>query len=287
MTTTTGLPRVRDHVRPLPPASVPAPTWHHAEVIEHRPAGDRYRYLRLAAATIAESARAGQFVMLTAARDGEAGPVLPRPMAIYRRDPEAGTIDIVYGVVGGGTRALAGFTEGETMLVVGPLGRGFQIPAGTRRVLLGGRGIGICSLTTVAQELANRPTEVFALSSARTPHALIGGDLYRACGATVAEVTDSAGTSSVDALRALLTTRLDATPPDLIMTCGSDRLAWMFRDLATRWHADVQVSLEAHMACGLGYCHGCASGTRGGPEESPLICADGPVFGLPDVGGQG
>nr|WP_239081874.1 hypothetical protein [Streptomyces sp. SID9727] len=34
------------------------------------------------------------------------------------------------------------------------------------------------------------------------------------------------------------------------------------------------------MACGLGYCHGCATGTRGGPEESPLICKDGPVFRL-------
>jgi len=42
----------------------------------------------------------------------------------------------------------------------------------------------------------------------------------------------------------------------------------------------VQVSLEAHMACGLGYCHGCATGTRTADEESPLICRDGPVFRL-------
>jgi dihydroorotate dehydrogenase electron transfer subunit len=38
------------------------------------------------------------------------------------------------------------------------------------------------------------------------------------------------------------------------------------------------VSLEAHMACGLGYCHGCSSGAPGLAEEAPLVCRDGPVF---------
>ena len=32
------------------------------------------------------------------------------------------------------------------------------------------------------------------------------------------------------------------------------------------------------MACGLGFCHGCAAGRPGLPAETPLVCRDGPVF---------
>ncbi|MDX3107930.1 hypothetical protein ACIBO5_02685 [Nonomuraea angiospora] len=261
--------------------SRPRPTWHHAPVVDHFPLTDRYRYLRLEAPSIARSAAAGQFVMLTAAREDEGGPVLPRPMAIYRRDAEAGVIDIIYGVVGAGTRRLATFLPGERMLVVGPLGQGFQIEPRTKRMLLIGRGIGTCSLTTLAQDHAETGVEIIAVSSGRDDDSVIGGALYREYRAgAVYEVTDAAGSSSVDHLYARLTVDLDGDPPQQIMICGSHRLTELARALGERWQAGVQVSLEAHMACGLGYCHGCATGTRSGPEESPLICKDGPVFWL-------
>ncbi|MFF5987120.1 iron-sulfur cluster-binding protein [Prauserella flavalba] len=34
------------------------------------------------------------------------------------------------------------------------------------------------------------------------------------------------------------------------------------------------------MACGLGYCRGCAAGGGDGTQEAPLVCRDGPVFRL-------
>ncbi|MEV8311732.1 dihydroorotate oxidase electron transfer subunit [Streptomyces flavidovirens] len=281
MITTENGRAVRDSVVPLASSQDerPVPTWHRATVLASRPHADRYHFLRLDAPSIARSCQAGQFVMLTAARDGERGPVLPRPMAIYSRDRQSGTVDIIFGVVGDGTRTLMSFRPGEKMLVVGPLGQGFRIHPGTRRILLAGRGIGSCSLTTVVQDCADTPVEVVAVASGRHANAVIGGEFYRAAGARrVYEVTDAAGTSTVDHLRQRLTTDLDDAAPQQIMTCGSERLARLCEELGSRWDADVQVSLEAHMACGLGYCHGCATGTRSGPEESPLICKDGPVF---------
>ncbi|MEV0052582.1 dihydroorotate oxidase electron transfer subunit [Saccharopolyspora shandongensis] len=264
----------------LPAVQRPKPTWEHASVLHHEPIGDRYRALRLQAPKIATTAQAGQFVMLTVARNGETAPALPRPMAVYRRDPEAGTLDVLYGVVGDGTRKLAGFQPGEEMLVVGPLGRGFTIDSHVHSVLLLGRGIGTCSLTTVAQDNAARGVDTIAVTSARHHGALIGAQAYREFGAkAVYEVTDEAGTSSPDALFATLTEDWDQQPPQLILVCGSQRLTTLAAELAQRWPAALQVSLEAHMACGLGYCHGCASGARSEGEESPLICTDGPVFG--------
>jgi dihydroorotate dehydrogenase electron transfer subunit len=278
-----------DALRVLPPApgERPEPTWHHATVLAHRAAGGRHRFLRLHAPSVARTARPGQFVMITVARPGEQGPVLPRPMAVYRRDPAAGTLDVVYGVVGEGTRRLASRRVRERLLVVGPLGQGFRVRRTTSRVLLVGRGIGTCSLTTVAQDLAGTGTEVVAVTSARNADSLVGEDLYRALGAhAVHAVTDADGSSGVPVLRARLLAALDATPPHQIMTCGSRRLTRLCRELGARWGAEVQVSLEAHMACGVGYCHGCATGTRGGPEESPLICRDGPVFRLHHTAGE-
>ncbi|MEO3850310.1 dihydroorotate oxidase electron transfer subunit [Streptomyces sp. B8F3] len=274
---------VTDSVTPLPGSGTdrPAATWHRAQVLASTPHGRGHHFLRLEAPSIARTCQAGQFVMLTAARDEDTGPVLPRPMAVYARNPQAGTIDILLGVVGAGTRRLASFRPGERMLVVGPLGRGFRITRGTRRVLLVGRGIGTCSLTTVAQECVGTEVEIVAVASGRSADRVVGADVYRAAGVTrLHEVTDDTGSSEVTRLRDMLTADLDQAPPQQIMTCGSERLTRLCEQLGRRWAADVQVSLEAHMACGLGYCHGCATGTRSGPEESPLICADGPVFRL-------
>jgi dihydroorotate dehydrogenase electron transfer subunit len=268
---------------PLGPsdASRPSPTWCHAEVLVNRRHTHRYWHLRLAAPSIAALAQPGQFVMLTAAKDGSAGPVLPRPMAIYTRDADTGVVDVMYAVVGDGTRALSTFTPGENMVVVGPLGQGFVIRPDTERLLVIGRGIGTCSLTSVAQDLAGRPVEVFAVTSGRDPGSVIGADLFRAHGAAaVWAVSDSDGSSAVDALRTRTCDALDDQPPQQILTCGSDRLARLSAELGTRWDAWVQVSVEAHMACGLGYCHGCATGAPTDTEESPLVCRDGPVFSL-------
>ncbi|MGO2596284.1 iron-sulfur cluster-binding protein [Glutamicibacter ardleyensis] len=262
----------------LPRKPRPRATAGHYQVIDHRPLGDRYMALTLHAPAIAESAQPGQFLMLTAARKGEATPALPRPMAIYSTDDDSGNIEVFYGVVGSGTERLKSFRVSEEMFVVGPLGRAFEIEENVQRVLLIGRGIGTCSLTTVAQHNAKRNLQITAVTSARDSTALIGADFYRDNGAKVYEVTDVEGTSTPEALFATLTSDLDSNPPQVIMTCGSERLTKLCEALASRWDAKIQVSVEAHMACGLGYCHGCASGARSEGDESPLICNDGPVF---------
>jgi dihydroorotate dehydrogenase electron transfer subunit len=220
--------------------------------------------------------------MLTVARPGEPAPVLPRPMAIYGVDPGRGTVDVVYRVVGEGTSRLTGWRSGEPMVTVGPLGRGFVLRETMKRILLLGRGIGTCSLTSLAAEACAQGVRVVAVASARNPDALIGPDDYRAYGVEeVIDVVDSDGSSAVDVLAA----RLDAAcrdGVDEIFVCGSGRLLAAAADIADRTGAGVQVSLEAHMACGLGFCHGCAAGRPGLPHETPLVCADGPVFRYPD-----
>lgn len=259
---------------------VPAtPTLVDAPIVEHRALADRYWLLRLRAPAVASHARPGQFVMLTVAHADEPGPVLPRPMAIYAVDREGGTFDVVYGVVGSGTRHLTSFVSGQAITTVGPLGRPFVLHRVTRRILLVGRGIGTCSLTALALMAAGRGVETTALDSARHPAALIGDRAYgRASLRALIQVTDSTGTSAPSQVRRQLVRELDPQAPEQIFVCGSRRLTDLCAALGRRWDAEVQVCVEAHMACGLGYCHGCSTGTRSAQAEAPLVCRDGPVF---------
>lgn len=249
-----------------------------APVVANRPVGDRYWKLSVHAPEVAEHCEPGQFVMVTVARGPGRGPVLPRPMAVYATDPGTGRADIVYSVVGSGTRALTGFGAGDVLGIVGPLGRGFDLPeAGT---LLLGRGIGTCSLTLLAERAAARDLRVTTVASGRHPGAIVGAGQYRRYGVTCLPVHDADGSSTPEHLERLLHELLDDDPPRLIAACGSSRLEALALRLASPWGAEVQVALEAHMACGLGYCHGCSTGSRSEGAESPLICRDGPVFRL-------
>ena len=266
-------------LRPLPRVPGTPAAAVDAAVVLNRPLADRYRLLRLKAPEMA-AATPGQFTMVTVTRDPSRGPVLPRPMAVYDVDRSAGSVDIVYSVGGEGTRSLAEFTTGQRLGVVGPLGRGFDLPEQGRRLLLLGRGIGTCSLTLLARRAGESGRRVTAVVSGRHPGAVVGADLLRQIDADVIAVDDVAGTSRPDALWRHLTSHLGGSTPSLVATCGSARLENLAIRLARRWAADVQVSVEAHMACGLGYCHGCSTGGTGAETEAPLVCRDGPVFRL-------
>ncbi|HEY3688527.1 MAG TPA: hypothetical protein VGL93_36145 [Streptosporangiaceae bacterium] len=261
----------------LEAADRPAPATLDADVLANEHLDDRYWKLSIAAPHVARAYLPGQFVMLTVTRSVRSGPVLPRPMAIYDADAATGRVDIVYSVVGAGTRALTSFGAGERIGVVGPLGRGFTPPPGD--LLLLGRGIGTCSLTPLARTDGTART-VTAVASGRHPGAILGREVYAAHGARVLPVHDGDGSADPAVLEPRLRGLLDAAPPALIAACGSARLEALALRLAAAWGADVQVALEAHMACGLGYCHGCSTGDRTAAAEAPLICRDGPVFRL-------
>jgi dihydroorotate dehydrogenase electron transfer subunit len=249
-----------------------------APLTVHRHLTDRYWRLELQAPQVARTVQPGQFIMITPARRSETWPVLPRPMAVADVDAESGEIAILYGVVGAGTRHLSDFAVGESLATVGPLGRPFELPPSGGSLLLLGRGIGSCSLTLLASLAGRTGLRVHAVVSGRSPQATVGADVYRAHDIDPLVVFDSDGTSAPDAVRARL--RAQGQRADIIAVCGSRRLIRLAHELGREWGAQVQVSLEARMACGLGYCHGCSTGSDSAAAEAPLICRDGPVFRL-------
>jgi len=275
-------------VRPRSAVPRPQPVWDDAEVLVHEAVGERYRRLVLASDTIAATAQAGQFLMVTVPPNAGDTILLPRPMAIHRRRPAhggaAGTVELIYGVVGRGTRALAAVPVGGTLQLTGPLGRGFEFPCGAGSALLIGRGVGICGVMGAAEDAAVAGIRTTMVLSGRSAAQLLGRIDSAELGVRVIEATDDDGSSDVATLGERLRGHFDSaapdrTPPDVVMVCGAGVLARLAAELGAHWGVPVQASLEAHMACGLGYCHGCAAPVRTDPSvEGPLVCADGPVF---------
>lgn len=257
----------------------PVPVTAQARVVSNTPMGGRNYRLVLAAGEIARTALPGQFVMVTIPDGPGRRFLLPRPMAIHRRRQTAGTIDLVVKAAGPGTAALAAIPAGASLGVTGPLGRGFDITAAHRSVLLIGRGIGVCALMTVAEEARDRGAAVRAVLSAQRMDSVIGGDDARDLGVAAMAVDDASGTSAPAEVGRSLRSVYGEHGPDAIMVCGSDRLTKLAAELGGIWDADLQVSVEAHMACGMGYCHGCVlPGPTAAGREGLLACADGPVF---------
>jgi dihydroorotate dehydrogenase electron transfer subunit len=220
----------------------------------------------------------GQFIMIKPTRDVDIHPLLPRPMAVYRYLPSSAEFEIVYRVIGTGTRVMSERQSGEAAELVGPVGQCFRLVDDLEGLLVIGRGIGTCSITSAAELAAAGGARVYGVVSARRPDALIGLDLFAELGAQVLAVTDREGTSDPAHVAAFVDPLVRAGRIQQILVCGSNRLIELAHRLAVPWGIDVQVSLEARMACGIGYCHGCSHGAVGESEEAPLVCREGPVF---------
>jgi dihydroorotate dehydrogenase electron transfer subunit len=128
-------------------------------------APDLYR-LTVQAPDIAGAARPGQFVMIRAGQGYD--PLLRRPFSIHQV-AAGGSLQILFKVVGKGTKLLAAMDAGQSLDMIGPLGQGFT-PRPQQPVCLVGGGVGIAPLLFWAKELLRNiaPQEIVVLLGART-----------------------------------------------------------------------------------------------------------------------
>lgn len=89
---------------------------------------------------IAEEARPGQFVSVYCHDESR---LLPRPISICEIDKENKSLRLVYRAAGAGTVEFSGYGPGDTLRLVGPLGNGFPLDKGYKKVFLIGGGIGV------------------------------------------------------------------------------------------------------------------------------------------------
>lgn len=274
-----------------------------ALVVENRPVVEGIHEIVLRVPIPWGPALAGQFVQLHCPPRESFG--LPRPFSLAdcRLDGAEAVLSIVYGVVGGRTQALARMRAGETIDLVGPLGRPFTRLPGRRPVLVGG-GRGIAPILMLARQWsAPRADDAIDAASpqplmiygARSASMLVPVDAAP-CPLWIATDDGSAGSAgSVLDLLEQLAGRGELVPArDAIHACGPNvMLAALSRWCEPRG-IPCQVSLETHFGCGLGICAGCAIPLRAGTREAStafdrfvFACREGPVFDAAQVEWEG
>jgi dihydroorotate dehydrogenase electron transfer subunit len=257
---------------------------HLCQVAEHRWVNARYKYLRLACpAPLARATSAGQFYQLACPVSEAEAPFLRRPMSVYGIGPEDERIEFLYHVKGPGTRALERLGAGERLTMIGPLGVGFSFSAQWKRVLLVARGVGLATMAPLVPLAARAGVAVTAFLSARSPSDLMREEFLRGAQAEVHTVFDSDGTSAVEQVEPVLSRLLAAQKPDMVYTCGSNRLLALLQKLEARG----EVALEQQMACAMGVCLSCVRlFNEKGAKVFRRVCCEGPVFPLGAVAGE-
>ena len=254
-------------------------------VLSNRAVNARYRHLVLEAPAPLCNAGAGQFAHLLCPVSGADSPFLRRPMSVYRADPARQRVEFLYNVVGSGTRALATLQLGDALRALGPLGRGFTVPAGARHVMVVARGVGFATLAPLVPLAARRGLRVSALLSARSPGDLMRDEFEQGAAPRILAVFDSDGSSAMPRVEALLREQFASDRPDAVYTCGSNRLLVLLQRLCAQAAIAGEVALEQQMACALGVCLCCVRSLRArdGSIEHGRVCCEGPVFGLQAV----
>ena len=254
------------------------------EVVAHEVLGESIRRLIFASPEIAAMAQPGQFVHLRV--DQGFDPFLRRPFSIHRLDPEKGHVSILYRIVGRGTERLSHYRRGDSIDVMGPLGRPFDLRMPFDHALIVAGGMGIAPVLFLAEELQRLGKGVTVLWGTKTKGDLIDLDFSlrgRASALRFATEDGSKGHAGrvTDLLEAYLGERSD--PQGLCgFVCGPVPMILAVQRMVERTPFPWQVSLEEHMACGTGVCQGCGIRIRGEPSYR-MVCVDGPVFDLRGV----
>jgi len=232
--------------------------------------------LELVCPEIAHAVRPGQFVHVLISTDSSR--ILRRPFSVYRAEGES--LALLYQVVGDGTRELSGLGSGDSVSVLGPLGRGWEVPAGAKRVLFVTGGLGAAPLAMLAQELEEAGIEMHVAMGAPSSVRLVGVDEYTAASCSINLATDDGSAGHHGFCTDVAASLLSQYDFDYVATCGPEPMQRIVADLAADADVACEVSLERRMACGVGACLSCVVATVSGVKRS---CIDGPVFDAAEV----
>ncbi|WP_028264196.1 dihydroorotate dehydrogenase electron transfer subunit [Atopobium fossor] len=253
---------------------------HEFTVVDNVPVAAGLNKIVIKSDLLAQKIIPGQFVHI--AVPGDASHIVRIPVSYSASDAQAGTVEIVYALVGEGTRRLAAMKPGECSDLVGASGNGWQIYDDDTRVLLVAGGVGVTPIIGLARELSDSHTTFDVVIGAQNKERLWGADEALAAGAAQVVVTTDDGSRGLkgfttDGMKQLL----NSYSYDRVFTCGPQIMMKGIAQLAQDCNIACEVSLERMMTCGFGACHTCNVAMVAGGYKR--CCTEGPVFDATEV----
>ena len=230
---------------------------------------------------LAKTTKPGQFVNLRIDRRDDL--LLRRPFSVAMTHPPQSLLEIVYRVVGQGTRTMTELSRGEKVDLIGPLGIGFHLPGESTNCLLLGGGVGVAPLWGLAAQLSKKKNKVIALLGFRSSDKVFGEDKFLKLRIETIVTTDDGSYG----LRGFVSDHLEKAlnrPINHAYVCGPNSMLKAVLPMIRKAGIKGEVSLEERMGCGYGVCLSCVANiVEDGVVEKKRICTEGPVFDLEHV----
>ncbi len=224
---------------------------------------------------VARKAEAGQFIILRASDDGER-----IPLTIAGYDREAGTVKIIFQVVGATTYTLNELNEGDFIPdFVGPLGVATETD-GLKNVCIVGGGVGCAIALPVAKKLHDMGCRVTSIIGFRSKDLVILEDEFRSVSDSLTVMTDDGSYGREGNVCIPLEEMFESGEKfDKVITIGP-LVMMKFVTMATKKTGiPCTVSMNPIMIDGTGMCGGCRlTLNRNGEKVTKFACVDGPDF---------
>lgn len=256
---------------------------HHCRVLEQRGLCSDIWRMRLHAPELVEQATAGQFIHLRV--DSRIAPLLRRPFGIHRVDREKGEFEILYRVIGEGTALMTQIRVNDTVDILGPLGHGFDLAGDYTDAIVVAGGMGIAPVFFLIDELLALEKKVSLFWGARLCEEIfVKPAQLKARGVDLHLAVEDGTLGHAGFVTDLLPTFLEQYGAEATFrgfACGPNPMLNTLQRIVGEESSRWDVSLEAHMACGVGVCMGC--GVKDHQDGYRMVCSCGPVMNLKEV----
>ena len=231
--------------------------------------------MEIEAPMVAKKAKPGQFIILRVDADGER-----IPLTVAGTNKEAGTVKIIFQIVGGTTELLNHKEEGDYIQdFVGPLGVATHLD-GLKKVCIVGGGVGCAIALPIAEALHEMGADVTSIIGFRNKDLLILEDEFKACSNTLRVMTDDGSYGEHGNVTVPLKAMLEGGEKfDMIITIGPLIMMKFVVLTAKPFGTPVTVSMNPIMIDGTGMCGGCRLTLNvDGKKVTKFACVDGPDF---------
>lgn len=228
-------------------------------------------WMKIHAPAVAKKAEPGQFIIL---RTDENGERIPLTVADY--DREAGSVTVIFQLVGAGTQKLGHMKQGDCLHdFVGPLGRKTETD-GLKKVAVIGGGVGCAIAYPVAKKLHELGVEVHTVAGFRNRELVILEEEFSAVSDRFLKMSDDGSWGGKGLVTGALRNLIEGGEHyDRVIAIGPLPMMKFVSLLTKEYDIPTVVSMNPIMIDGTGMCGGCRL-TVGG--KTKFACVDGPEF---------